>query len=155
MHQRAGESRSKVRRVVVLGALTLALVACAAPATPPPNILAIAELLKPAGVSIELMDPVRLAGRQVSQDDAVDAALAAHADRPPGEPEPAIDHVEVFAAAVSILPRPVRGVPGGNHVAWLVALVDRSQATELVIVDSDSGAVIVYDASPSALDLLP
>ena len=153
MRQRASESRSMLRRRFVLMTLTLAVVACAAPATPPPSIVAIAELLKPAGVSMQLMDPVRLAGRQVSQDDAVAAARAAHADRPRGEPEPVIDHVEVYAAAVSILPRPLRGVPGGKHVAWLVALVD-SQATELVIVDSDTGAVIEYDASPSASDFV-
>jgi hypothetical protein len=143
-----------IRRPVVVVTFTLALLACAAPATPPPSIVAIAELLKPAGVSMELMKPARLSGRECSQDEAVATARAAHAGRPPGEPEPMIGHVELYAAAVSVVARPVRGVPGGSHVAWLVALAD-SQATELVIVDADTCAVVAYDASPSARDFLP
>jgi hypothetical protein len=49
---------------------------------------------------------------------------------------------------------PFRRGAGGNHVVWLVALID-SQATDMVIVDADSGAVVAYDASPSASDLMP
>jgi hypothetical protein len=44
-----------IRQYLVVAALSLAVLACAVPTTPPPSIVAIAELLKPAGVNVELL----------------------------------------------------------------------------------------------------
>ena len=115
-----------------------------------------ARLLEPGGVSIELLDPSRLDGSPVSREAAERIAREAHAVRGPGETEPVIDHVETYAANVTVQARPRRQVPGGTHTAWLVALVESdANAAELVIVDSITGRVVPYDSSPVGVELLP
>lgn len=124
--------------------------------TPPPRFDGIAKLLEPGGVSMELLDPSRLDGSPVSREAAERIAREAHAVRGPGELEPVIDHVETYAAKVTVQARPRLQVPGGTHTAWLVALVEPDvNAAELVIVGSTSGSVVPYDSSPVGVELLP
>jgi hypothetical protein len=145
-------------RLARLGLVAVFVTSCAlVPSTPPPRFTAVSELLAVGGVQVELVDPARLAGFPVSQDAAVATARAAHQERGPGEPEPEIGAVEVYAANVSVVARPKRGIAGGSHVAWLVALVnaDDPAGAEVVIVDAINGAVVPYDSSPLGIDALP
>jgi hypothetical protein len=127
------------------------------PETPPPRLVSIATLLEPGGVTITMMDPARLVGLPVTREQAAATARAVHARRGHGEVELPVGSIEVYPATVTIVPRPRRGITGGSHVAWLVALVnaDDQNVAELVIVDAATGAVVPYEAAPLAVDALP
>ncbi len=144
-------------RLARLALVAVLVTSCApVPLAPSPRFTAVAELLAVGGVHIELVDPARIAGAPVSQDEAVATARTAHQARGLGEPKPEIGAVEVYAANVTVVARPRRGIPGGSHLAWLVALVnaDDPAGAEVVIVDAVNGAVVPYDSSPLVIDAL-
>lgn len=142
---------------VAIAVAVLLLAGCGfATSTSPPRLEAIKGLLEPGGVSMELVDPSRLAGLPVSRDAAEVIARKEHTIRGPGEPEPPIGHIETWAATVTVQPRPLQQIAGGTHTAWLVALVlPDNIGSELVIVDATTGAVVRTDSSPAGMESLP
>ena len=142
-------------RLVVALTIATMLAACGAiTGTPPPRFEAIKGLMEPGGVSMEFIDPSRLGGLPISRAAAEAAAREQHAARGPGEREPIVDHLETWAASVTVAGRP--GIPGGTHTAWLVALVEPGGiGAEMVIVDATSGAVVATDSSPLGTEFVP
>jgi hypothetical protein len=142
-------------RLVIALAVSTVFAGCGVvTGTPPPRFEAIRNLMEPGGVGMEFIDPSQMGGLPISRGAAEAAARTQHAVRGPGEREPVADHLETWAASVTVTPRP--GIPGGTHTAWLVALVEPGGiAAELVIVDAASGAVLATDSSPLGTEFLP
>ena len=161
LHLRSGQGVPAIAgilaapKVVIALALATMLAGCGVvTGTLPPRFEAIKTLMAPGGVGMEFIDPSQLAGLPISRAAAEAAARTQHAVRGPGEREPVVDHLETWAASVTLTPRP--GIPGGTHTAWLVALVEPDGiAAELVIVDANSGAVVATDSSPLGTEFLP